>query len=185
MVEPSRLPATLEEAVREELRLGMRDPVEIVARLSERHGQRWLLRQLVNVVARIVTGSAASSKSTGVGTRKPSSSSSTGAGAKPPSTAPRLPRVRKAAGDVPADFFASSRWISPEAGWKRVLDLTADDCRAIAAQCERLSDLAVRHGRWFSDAASAIEQEGVATLGEVKRQLVAPVGALPAGDATI
>lgn len=178
---------TLESAVRAELAAGVRDPVEIVARLSEKHGQTWLLRQLVNVVARIVAGSPAVRAASAIRAtpRRRSPVAAREPAREPVKAVPGRTRVEKAAADAAGDFFSGARWVSPEVGWKPVLDLTAEDCRTIAAQLKALSDVAARHRAWFEDAAAAIEQEGAATLREVKRQLIAPVGVLPAGAATL
>lgn len=101
-----------------------------------------------------------------------------------------LPRVVKAAGSVKSGFWSSSRWISAEVGWKRVADLTADDCRTLAAQYELLTEVAGAQRRWFHEAADAIEARGARTLADVAGELEAPIAtpkdALPAvADGTI
>ena len=171
MTDAAGTPHTLETAVRIELARGeTRDAGEITARLVERYGQTWLRRQLVNIVARIIAGGAARSTSASIGSGRPSN----GPGVSSTRATRSLRRVRKVAGDVAADFLDRARWVSADVGWKRVADLTAADCRAIAAQYELLADRAGEHCRWFTDAAAAIDAEGVETVGEVQRRLTPP-----------
>jgi hypothetical protein len=166
----SGTPRTLEEAVRAEVAAGVLDPAEVLARISERYGQTKLLTWIVAVVARIAAGGASVSHSASVSGGR---SSSRAPGVVSGKTERGL-RVRKAAGDVSDDFFASARWVSAVVGWKRIADLTADDCRVIAAQYELLANRADEHRRWFVDAAVAIEAEHVATVGEIERELAPP-----------
>jgi len=182
--EAAEIPRTLEAAVAREVRAGLRDPVEITARLSELYGQAWLLRQFVNLVARIVhAGPAGMPRPAGppVKSRNPSSTPAPRGGP----IAPRLSRVQRAAGAAADGFFASSRWV-PDAGWKRVTDLTASDCRRVAEHCALLADIAGEYGRWFALAAMSIEAHGARTLGDVTQELPPrPRYLLPAGGAKI
>lgn len=164
-------PRTLEEAVRAELAAGVLDPVEILARISERYGQAKLLTWIVAVVARIAAGGSSVSHSASASGGR---SSSRAPGVVSGKTERGLPRVRKAAGDIADDFFGSARWVSADVGWKPVADLTADDCLAVAAQYEFLVDRADEHRRWFVDAAAAIDAERVSTVGDLERKLAPP-----------
>lgn len=152
---------TLREAVMEVVNDGERDPVKVVARLSEFYGQKWLLRQIVQIIAIMV----AEAQGTGSHLLEPRVRTESG-----------LPRVQKASGD----FYHSARWVNAEIGWRRVTDLTESDCREIAAQYDLLATVASRHSAWFVEVADRIRDEGALTLGEIRDLLpIAPMTSKP------
>lgn len=150
---------TLHEAVRAVVLTGCIEPVEIVARLSNFYGQKWLLRQLVNIVATLAITSPTHGGGGRLGVVQ-----RTG-----------LPRVQK----LGAEFLESSRWVNSDIGWRRVSDLTANDCREISRQYDLLASVAVRHRDWFEDTARVLDESGALTVGEIKGELTFPTGALP------
>lgn len=139
---------TLRDAVMEIVNDGERDPVKVVARLSEFYGQKWLLRQIVGIIAIMV----AEAQGTGRGRIEPRARTESG-----------LPRVQKASGD----FFQSARWVNAEIGWRRLADLTESDCREIAAQYDLLATVAGRHSAWFIEVADRLRDEGALSVGEI------------------
>lgn len=156
---------TLHEAVRELAGKGVSSPNEILAQLSERYGQHWVLRQFLNEIAKIAM---------------PTSRPDIGPRAEVVRV-PGVPRVRRAAGD--ADVFSGSVWVMGQ-GWVPLGDLTPADCRTVAEQYGRLMEAAGRHRDWYLAAADVAEREGAETLGEVRGLLPAPLARLELTDAT-
>lgn len=150
---------TLHEAVRELAGKGVKSPNEILAQLSERYGQQWVIRQFLNEIAKIAM---------------PTSRPDVGPRAEVV-RAPGVPRVQRAANG--ADVFSGSVWVA-EKGWVPLGDLTPADCRTVAAQYGRLIEAAGRHRDWYLAAADVAEREGAETLGEVRSLLPAPLAQL-------
>jgi hypothetical protein len=146
---------SLREAVLEVMGNGERDPIKIAARLSEFYGEKWMLRQFVNVIAILVA------EHQGTGGRRLE--------AVPPRQS-GLPRIQRAGGD----FYESARWVNVEIGWRRVADLTEADCREVAAQYDLLATVASRHSAWFVEVADRLRDEGALTLGEIRGLLPIP-----------
>jgi hypothetical protein len=152
-----RMPTSMEEAVEQLLEEGHRDPVEIAKLVEGRYGTEWVLSQVnaAEVVAQVARL--------------------------------RIGALRRAAEKQPTRFRAQIRrrtdlmeqtkWV-PEIGYKRLADLTADDCRAIIGHYDLLIQAAGLHKSFFEDCLSLIESENVKTLGDVKAELPA----LPAGS---
>lgn len=157
---------TLDEAVRELVDRGCTEPTAIAASLSEQYGQPWLLRQLVNVIARIAAGGFATIPAHREANQRRD---------------PGVSRVQVAA--VSQDVFGSSVWVQNR-GWVTLGELSAHDCRVVAAQYGRLAQAAERHRDWFLSAAELVEREGALCLSEVRSLLAPPLDRI-AVEATV
>lgn len=121
---------TLHEAIEQLVNLGEKDPHEIAKKLRERHGDRWMSQQAALLADDVATNLARQM----LGSRR-----------------------RTAQLVVPApqrgswgELLLTAKWV-PNVGWKRIGDLTADDCSAVASHYRVLTLTASRQapsGGW-------------------------------------
>lgn len=137
---------SLEEAIEQLINLGEKDPIEITRKLRDQYGAEWMRAELLQRDDELIAGFARNM----LGARRRSTEG------------PRLDLARARHGE----FMLASKWV-PEIGWKKLADLTADDCRAVAAHYRMLARAAGIRADLFDGFAELIEAEGVATLGDV------------------
>ncbi len=135
---------TLEEAIRQLVNLGENDPRTIVEKLKKRHGKAWLTEQTAFLAEDIAEDIARH----------------------------MIGRSRRDHEKVPPQvvgnpgLMGQTKWI-PGGGYKRITDLTADDCRAIAAHYAMLEQSAGWRKTAYTEAADMVDAAGVATVGEL------------------
>lgn len=135
---------TLEEAIRQLINLGENDPHTIVEKLKKRHGKAWLLEQTAFLAEDVAEDIARHM---------------IGRGRRDHEKVP--PQVVGNPG-----LLGQTKWL-PSGGYKRITDLTADDCRAIAAHYAMLEQSARWRKDAYTEAADTIEAAGVATVGDL------------------
>ena len=147
----------LETAIEQLVNLGEKDPLDIARKLIERNGETW---------ARLEVAARAQDFIAELARR-------------------RLGSVRRSAelalrpGDEISDghMRIAKVWI-PGAGWKVAGDLTVADCLARASWYRNFANAAMRREEWYREVAHLMEDEGAATLKDLK----APLPALPEGE---
>ncbi len=149
----------LEDAIAQQITLGLKDPLEIARSIGKLYGTAWMGEQLVAYAEDLVAGMARM----------------------------RLGADRRSAelalvpGEVTsADLKLSSFWIPDAHGgsWKRAADLSADDLESRARHYDRLAVGSLRRSRWLRDVADLMRSEGAKTLGKLK----AAIPVLPDDD---
>lgn len=143
---------TLEEAIQQQVNLGARDPQGIYEALERQFGNDELLELVRPYLPDLLTEMA----------RR------------------RLTAHRRSAevalrlGDhrSQAQIRLAKAWI-PGSGWKRADELTAEDLRLRAAAYDSLANASLVRAQWCREVASMIEEDGVQTLGQLRRELPA------------
>ncbi len=149
----------LEDAIAQQITLGLKDPLEIARSIEKLYGTAWMGEQLVAYAEDLVAGMARMR----LGANR------------------RSAEIALVPGEVTsADLKLSSFWIPDEHGgsWKRASDLTADDLEARARHYDRLASGSLRRSRWLRDVADLMRSEGAKTLGKLK----AAIPVLPDDD---
>ncbi len=150
---------SLEDAIAQQITLGMKDPLEISRNIEKLYGTAWMGEQLVAYAEDLVAGMARMR----LGADR------------------RSAEVALVPGEVTtAALKLSSFWIPDEHGgsWKRAADLTADDLESRARHYDRLAVGSLRRSRWLRDVADLMRSEGAKTLGKLK----AAIPVLPDDD---
>lgn len=140
----------LNEAIRQLITLGEKEPQVIVEKLRSRHGDDWLLEQVKPHVDDFVANMAQHL----LGAQRRQSERALSPGA---------PKAQ-------SELMIRSVWI-PEAGWVRAADLTVADLRAKAAWYERMAQVSAVRATWYSEVALLLERSGAPTLGELREEL--------------
>lgn len=141
---------TLADAIEQQINLGLKDPIEIAEAVERLHGEEWVRARVadmaMDVLAQLARGRLGSRRRA----REPVSAAA-------------------ANGSSPAarDFLLESKFV-PDVGWKRIADLTAHDCRAVAEHHRMLVNVNGHKARLYLDFADAIDSAGVETLGQVR-----------------
>lgn len=151
---------SLEEAIAQQIHLGLKDPLEIARTVEKLYGTEWLGEQLRAYSEELVASLARM----------------------------RLGAIRRSAeialrpGDAAtqSDLKLSSFWVPDEHGgsWKRAADVTAEDLEARARHYDRLASGSLRRALWLREVADLMREEGAKTLGRLKVALPA----LPEND---
>jgi hypothetical protein len=139
---------TLDELIERLISVGLKDPLEIARKAIKEQGEDWILAQLAERSEDIVAEFARHR----LGSHRRSHE------------IVRLDRAQE------PEFMLQAKWV-PEVGWKRIGDLTADDCELIASHYESLSRATAIRAQLFRQFAQLIRTENVATLGGVSVQL--------------
>lgn len=138
---------TLDEAIRAEIDAGLVDPHAIAAKIMGRD-RRWLTKELLAIGLEVIADRARHEIRMARHASEPRPLAVNPVVAKWPSLIGQSVNV-------------------PDLGWKPIADLTADDCRAVAAHYRKLEGSARVRAEFYESAADRIEIEGVATLGQV------------------
>lgn len=141
---------SLDAAIKQFVRLGVEDPVEIASKVRGLHGDDWLAAELLAHGDDLVAEMA----------RR------------------EIGNIRRRAELAlrPGDEFASAEmkiaktWV-PGVGWKKVGDVTAADLSAKASWYERFAKANLIRAVWCREVIGLMEGEGVKTLGRLKAAL--------------
>lgn len=145
---------TLDEAIEQQITLGGKDPVDIARRVESLFGREWITEQAAMFADEFVVTRARTKLS----------------------VHRRSAEVALRPGDEmsQADMKIAKAWI-PGDGWVKVADLTADHLDKRASWYETFADASLKRALWCRDVAGMIRDDGVRTLGKLKR----PLPALP------
>lgn len=143
---------TLEEAIQQQVNLGLKDPLTIARKVIERSDKHWLASELSSLAEEIIAERARQ----------------------------RLGAFRRSAevalriGDhsTRADMRLAKFWV-PGEGWKKAADATAEDLRKRAAFYEKFASAAMRRSSWCREVAALMDAEGAPTLAKLKAELPA------------
>ena len=135
---------TLEEAIQQQLTLGKNDPLEIARAITKQQEPEWIAAELLALSEELIAEIARHR----LGSVRRSSLATIVRG---PKREARLAPV----------------WI-PNAGWKRLADLTVDDLRALEKFYARLRDAAAVRVTWCSECIALMLGQEVAKLGQIK-----------------
>lgn len=149
--------ASLEEAIAQQINLGLRDPLSVSRRIVELYGTDWLTTQL-SAYAEDLIAEMARQRMRGI-------ARTAEAALRPESPA------------TTADLHLVKYWI-PEEGWIRAADLTIPHLEARARYYDSLARGSLVRASWLRDVIDLMKAEGVECLGDLKT----PLPALPDAD---
>jgi hypothetical protein len=153
------------DAVEQQLALGVKDPIEVAERIRRLYDDTWLAGQLMayadDLIADIARHRMGHYRAAAERERELLLLEDVGEGRREPPRGRR--RQRK------ADLMLASKWVPDEhgGGWKRIGDLTVEDCRAIASHYRMLAQANERKAGLYEDYARQMEKEGAAKLSEL------------------
>lgn len=146
---------TLDEAIDQQVSLGQKDPLTIVAKITELHGVEWLHEQ----AAFLAPDFAAEIARRKLGEQRRHFEVA----------------LRPGVEISQSEMKTAGMWIpGGDEGvtvWKKAADLTSDDLRARASWYEKFAMGAVKRAHWCREVAGMMEDEGVRTLGKLKADL--------------
>lgn len=152
---------SLEDAIAQQITLGMKDPLEIARKVADLYGEGWMGEQLRAYSEDLVAGMArqrlGSIRRSAEIALRPGGNEATG-----------------------AELKLSSFWVPNAHGgeWKRAFDVTVDDLEARARLYDRLASGSLRRSQWLREIADLMRAEGAKTFGRLK----AAVPPLPDDD---
>lgn len=143
---------SLDDAIKDAFDKGQHDPEGILKFIEKKHGETWLNTEVMLIAEEAVRGRirAFLMQFRRDGYREAMNVSST---------------------DTSGQAILRSSKYVPDFGWKLIGELTAEDCRKIAAHYHMLASRNALYAELFTTFASIIEEEGAGMLGEVKRDL--------------
>lgn len=142
---------TLEEAIAQQINLGVKDPLEIARQLESLHGCEWLDGELATHRSEIVAEIARQT----LGRER---------------RAATLPAVMSGERKPKRETMLAPIFI-PGEGWKSLGDCTADDLAAREQFYLRAAGSMVRWASWCRDCIEAMRSQGVERLGKLKGPL--------------
>lgn len=140
---------TLEEAIRQLVSLGERDPLEIARKLERQHGAEWLREQASLFAEELVTTFARAM----LGTNRRSAEIA----------------LRPGGTVETAEMKVAKLWI-PGEGWKQFGECTAADLLARERLYSTIESAARRRRLWLEQIRLLMEAEGAATVGDLRSE---------------
>lgn len=147
---------TLDDAIKQMIAVGHKDPYEIASMLRHRYGDDWYLEQLEAEAEQIVAGRARLI----LGSQRRAA------------TLAIRPGDRLSHEQVKLCEVWVPDALGPGVGaHKRMADCTVEDFEARAAYMSRLAAAAEAQAQWFAEVAGLMRREGVVTFGALRGEL--------------
>lgn len=143
----------LDTAITQQINLGQRDPIEIAKKIEDLYGQDWVKNELLQYSEDFIASMARSRL-----------------GAIRNNALHQMTNQRKqrSARVGEANFLGSTKWVYG-IGYKKVSDLTVEDCQLIVSHYEMIKRAAETFSEFYSTLISRMLATGAVNLGELAK----------------
>lgn len=144
-------PMNLDLAITQQINLGQRDPVEIAQKIEQLYGEEWVRNEMSryseDFIASMVRARLGAIRNNAI-------------------HAMTTQKKQRSARANEANFLGSTKWVYGE-GYKRVSDLTVEDCQKIVTHYEMIRRASETYSDFYTTLISRMIATSSTTIGEL------------------